>query len=1195
MPSSANPSMKVKPPINALAQYLMALAAVIGCYSLYFKHAVPLIEGPPNLIQRPKSTPLAELPSPRERKAHLIPYLPIDSWELSDCQTLLTESGTILFKELEEQPDGSLQVKPFTLFSGLEAPSEITDSNLDSASSPPTVLRCIDGANLKFDKPVADVFAGEGKAKLDTARLAGNVDIYRPPTGPNTNDALHIMTSNVQVDKQRIYTLDNVQFVFGPNKASGRNLLIDLEHEESPMGADFSNISGVRRLELAFLHKLRIEPVGSNSMVLDNGSSKKPKLFSNKKSPIEVSCSGPFVFDFEKNVASFEQEVVAQQMDRFQDSIQCDRLVLKFKEKADTPDLISQPEQLFNQQAGQTAESNSLSEKALGDLELTSFLAQGSPAVVVSRSSAAKVTGESLSYDVDSSEISARCAPETDEMVAIVSDQYQMISKEINYVVPEDKSLGEVNASGPGRMLLLETEDRDEFFASWSKSLTTRGDPQRIGLKRILLDGDTSVRIANETQTNADQVEVLVWQVPRASQDSDPEAQKWDYQPFQIIALGDVSILSPKVSGFSQKMTAVWPRRTMGAVGLPVSATDKAQTQNRPAHHVGYRGRLQTQDYGSGNQISESTVTVPWSPPATRIATTGPQAATRSQSRQANPPHEARKSDFIELATFDAAQQSVLQKVDLQPNVDLKQGSVNSDEPADNKTIEFRGRDVEVRLQETEIELKKETQIVDLTVIGDVRVLQRSVPSPTQPANTEQQPIVIKGDQLRLTPQGDETYRAVVSSKSSSQPLPNQPNWNQKNSASISTKGFELYGSDINLDQQANKIWVEGPGSMSINPNTIREASQDASGPTEKPLTTVLKGSTPENLDVTWQGGMIFDGSKIYFERNVVMAAVQNKTSKENGAGERYQIRSTSEGLSVELDQPINFADLSDDTTSTDSDPEAKIRELIFVSEIPKSKRAFQLAAHDSAVQPANRKPPYVVVENKTFDRSGTLIQKQNIIVPNVTFNVQAGGIFAKGPGTIATHRLGTDSSDGTNPLAQLASNDSRTTGKKKGSLSFIQVNFDGELNIDPDRKEMTVLGNVRTIYAPIGSWKKTFNPDSRRKDAPPGSVNLRCDQLQLAQWASRSDDKSFTEMLATGNTHLYSDQFEATANRVSYSQASDVLVVEGTPRTDANLWFKQTPNDKNPTHLIAEKISYRISDQRTQIQSVKNMNINSK
>ena len=1169
--------MKVKPPINGLALYLMALAAVIGCYSLYFRHAVPIIEGPPNLIQRPKSTPLAELPSPREEKSHLIPFLPTDSWELSDCKTLLTESGLILFKDFEERPDGTLQVMPFTLFSGLDDPSEIPDPNLDPAnSSSPTVLRCIDGANLRFDKPINDVFAGDGNAKLDTARLTGNVDIYRPPTGPETNDALHVMTSNVQVDKQRIYTLDNVQFVFGPNKASGRNLLIDLEHEETPTGADFSNISGVRRLELAFLHKLRIEPVGSTSMVLDNGSPSSTKLFSNQKSPIEVSCSGPFVFDFDKNVATFEQEVFAQQMDRFQDSVQCDKLTLKFKEKENAPDLALQTEQLFNpqfdQNSAQTAGAKSPLEKAQGDLELTSFLAQGNPAVVISRSSSAKVTGELLSYDVDSSEIAAHCSPQTEQMVTIVSNEFQMASKEIHYVVPEDKSLGEVKATGPGRMLQPKTEERDEFFASWTKSLTTKNDPQRIGLKRIMLEGDTSVRVADETQTNADQMEVLVWQLPVASENPDAdEAKKWDYQPFQIIAQGNASIISPKVSGFSQKMTAIWPRRATGAVQIQAPIP-------RPEHRVGYRGRLQIQNQGSQNQdiqVAQSTATVPWKAPPAR------PTATPTAIPQATP---LNRSDFVELAAFEAPEQSVLSRTD------LNQATANNAEQAENKTIEFRGQNVEVRLQESEVDSKKQTQIVDLTVIGDVRVLQRSLPSSTQSAN--EQPIVIKGDQLRLTPQGDESYRAVVSSKS----LSNQPASNPKNSASISARGFELFGSDINLDQKANKLWVKGAGRMKINPDSIK----DSQAPPEKPLTTALKDTVPQNLDVTWKGGMIFDGAKIYFERNVVMAATQNGKPKENsagenGAGDRQQIESMSEGLSVELEEPINFADLTGDQQPRGAAPEAEIRELIFVSEIPKSKRAFQLAAPDSKPQPASQKKPHVVVENRTFDSSGTLIQKQNIVVPSVTFNVQAGGIFAKGPGTIATHRVGDASSDNDNPFAKLASSNRKTTNNKKESLSFIQVNFDGELNINPDQKEMTVVGNVRTIYAPTGSWKQTFNPDSQRKDAPRGSVNLRCDRLQLAQWASRSDNKSFTEMLATGNTHLFSDDFEATANRVSYSQASDVLVVEGTPRTDANLWFKQTPNDKNPTHLIAEKISYRISDQRTQIQSVKNMNINSK
>ena len=76
-------------------------------------------------------------------------------------------------------------------------------------------------------------------------------------------------------------------------------------------------------------------------------------------------------------------------------------------------------------------------------------------------------------------------------------------------------------------------------------------------------------------------------------------------------------------------------------------------------------------------------------------------------------------------------------------------------------------------------------------------------------------------------------------------------------------------------------------------------------------------------------------------------------------------------------------------------------------------------------------------------------------------------------------------------------------------------------------------------------------------------------------------------------HARIKSEQFQATADRVSFSEMTDILTIEGTPRNDANLWFKQSPNDRNPTHLIAEKITYRISDQMTQTQGVKNLNIN--
>ena len=85
-----NPSISTKPQINALAQYLMALAAVIGCYSLYLKFAVPVIEGPPDEIRRRLPTPLPELPYAAMDKSQLAPLLPNDAWELSGCKTLLT-------------------------------------------------------------------------------------------------------------------------------------------------------------------------------------------------------------------------------------------------------------------------------------------------------------------------------------------------------------------------------------------------------------------------------------------------------------------------------------------------------------------------------------------------------------------------------------------------------------------------------------------------------------------------------------------------------------------------------------------------------------------------------------------------------------------------------------------------------------------------------------------------------------------------------------------------------------------------------------------------------------------------------------------------------------------------------------------------------------------------------------------------
>ena len=102
----------------------------------------------------------------------------------------------------------------------------------------------------------------------------------------------------------------------------------------------------------------------------------------------------------------------------------------------------------------------------------------------------------------------------------------------------------------------------------------------------------------------------------------------------------------------------------------------------------------------------------------------------------------------------------------------------------------------------------------------------------------------------------------------------------------------------------------------------------------------------------------------------------------------------------------------------------------------------------------------------------------------------------------------------------------------------------------------------------------------------------MTCQNLTLAQWTPRGAQKADSEMIATGNAHIFSPTFESTADRVSYKRSADTLIIEGTPRNEASLWFKQSANDKNPTQMTAEKITYRIKDQRARAEAVNSISI---
>ena len=1149
MPIEPNRPIVAKPRINAVAQYLIALAAVIALYSGYLKFAVPAIEGPGNLIrERNVSQQLDELQSPLEDKSYLIPLLPPDAWELQACTTLLVDSGTILYTSLDRLEDGSLQIKPFTLISGLDHSSQGSPAN----SNPPTVLRCLAGAKLKFNKPFRELFTGN--AKMESARLNGRVDIYRPPTQPNKNDAIHFITSNVRIDKQRVYTLEGVEFEFGSTWGSGRNLSIDLAHEdESSALIGFSNINGIRRLELAFLDKLRIEPsatkheLKNGSPIGFNADTQEPdsnsKLFANNTAPLEITCKGPFVFDFKSNTASFRQHVVAEQMDDFRDNIRCDELTLVFEDKTQhvlpTDPTDIQPTEP-RREGNQPNSSN---------LHLERFIAKGSPAIVVSNSKSAKIRSEYLSYNLLTNQIDGRCGENSRGMITVDSPEYQMAAKQLRYRLSEDGSLGEVTVTGPGRLRRVGKPDQDEFYSVWNTGLTTRNVLDQPGILHIAIDGSAEVRIAQQSSIRADRIEMLVWQIPKVTTNANRKVERsWEYLPSKLVTTGAVTIVSPKLDGQANHLTAAWP--------APKNAQPISNANAN--YRSGFRGTVQLQTNAqlteSGPSGNRQLAEIP-----RRSAALQTQTGSTTRNEFYEQPRLANRTTFVEQTGRES------QNIIRDPNVravGFDQGIALKPKSPKRK-LNFKGETVDIRLAGTD----DASEIRDLTVVGNVLI--ESIPIVTdeklRPPTANQQNLTINCHRLQLTPQEAEgTYRTLVSGKNGAQ-------------ATVNAKDFVLAGQDINLDQSANKVWVEGSGSIALTTSTLPKTLPR--NPTIQLENAVKQKSTPENLNASWTGGMIFDGTKIYFESDVVLTA-----DRIGNDGTKSTINSLSEGMSIELSKPVKFKNLQSDSKIGD----AEVREIILVEQVPKTKQVFKMVKHPNQLKTPTKRP--VVIENQTYNLNGELSEQQKITVPKAVLNRATGSLESQGPGTISIHRRGKPSTDSSSdPFARLARQDEATNDS---GITFIQINFDGQLQVDTVAQEMQLDRNIRTIYSPVKNWDVSFNPD----DVLPrttGRVFMTCEHLQLAQWTPRTSKRKTSEIIATGNTHIFSDTLDATAHRVSYDRTNDTLIIVGTPRSDANLRFKQTPNDTNPTHLVAKKITYRIKDQATGTYGLETLNVN--
>ena len=542
--------------VNPIAKYLFALSAMIVAWTVYAKVAVPYLEGPPTVVRRQQVSEYYPDVGDILDKSHLSSIIPADAWELGSCKTLLTPQGTIYFEEMEPLDDqGTYQLMPFTIVVNDPVNKIRTEPEVEpEKKTAPIVLRSLEGARLKFTKPLT-ARSKNDDVELESAQLDGQVTVFRPANPGTEEDQLRIVTRNIQINRSHIFTLADVYFSFGPHHGSGRNLSIQLTHKPEPdsPAKSFSNINGVEQMELAFVSELVLQPVDAHAFNPDrlNQKSSTPMgenlSLSNQKTPLRLSCEGPFVFRMAEKKAWFRDNVVVTQLDDFRDNLHCDSLQIELEKSG--------------------------SSEATSVRNLIAIGSPEKPATIVSNSQQTVIVGEELNFDVERSIVKAAGS----EPVSVRSPKFAFLAPTFAYQLAQDGRLGLLVAEGPGA-LKGTSDDQKTFEVRWEQELNTENvDAERI---QINVDTDAYVKFDQESRITADQIRFVLWQLP------DPlsaEGQtKWKYFPSKLDTRGNVRIINQKLDGTTKEMIANWEKptaRELGTIEHTVSFRPAPQPQ----------------------------------------------------------------------------------------------------------------------------------------------------------------------------------------------------------------------------------------------------------------------------------------------------------------------------------------------------------------------------------------------------------------------------------------------------------------------------------------------------------------------------------------------------------------------------------------------------------------------------------------
>lgn len=531
-----------------LRRLLFSLIAVLLAYGVYRLVAVPFIEPSAAARQVLVLTPgTLSNAAQKLRWANLETLFPADAWEMQTPKVLETAQGMLLLNEYHPRADGRLEIKPCTLI--LYKASDKPDD--DSHNARPIVMQAPEGAVLLFDQALD--FARGRIGELRGGMLEGPVTIRGPESKPGAGDDLWIRTHDVSMSRKRIVAPHEIEFRYGSSSGNGRQLIVDLAEPDS---GDEKTKLGVKSLKLVHVHKIRIQIDDTSKLTGD-----KPKETPTQPIVAEIKCNGPFRFNFDERVATFEDQVRIIRMNQSgpRDQLTCELLSMFFSEK-------------------QAAESVKKDDKAskkvvMPSMDIERIRATGSPAVLRAPSYSASARGEILEYNLKTNEVRV----DDSRKVLLKYQNNSVEARHLQYAFGENGKLGELRSSGPGVIRAsLPDDPKKTFDVTWQDRAVIQ---HHEGSPVISLISKARVAYHGMGEFSADKLHVWLKEVVKPGREG--EKPKTSYLPDRMLAEGNVNLDSWQVSGRMGR-AEIWvrdsPTRRLGPATLAESQRQEQST-----------------------------------------------------------------------------------------------------------------------------------------------------------------------------------------------------------------------------------------------------------------------------------------------------------------------------------------------------------------------------------------------------------------------------------------------------------------------------------------------------------------------------------------------------------------------------------------------------------------------------------------